>query len=345
MKSVLKNMVTGGVAAIAMAVSSSSVFAQDDTVYTLKFQHAYPPSLAFYQKTGGGFIDLVEDWSDGRIKFEVFDAGALASVGGMLDAVDQGILDVALSWGGFYGGDVPEADVEVGLPLAWQQPWEAYDAYYNRGLGEVIAEAYESRFNVKHFPAIIALQYGISTRDDIDGLDDLKGMKIRAVGLFGKLVEALGASATVVPGAEIYTSLQLGTVDGLVYSVEADAATGLQEFLKTTILNPNMNSGAGHFMFNKDTWDALPEDLQQVISDAVRYGNMAHAADYAAVEALGIGKMEAAGVKMLTLSDEDQAKLEAVAYTLWDEIATRSDLAAQAVEIVREQQRAIGELD
>lgn len=345
MKSVLKKMVTGGVAAIAMAVSSSSAFAQDDKVYTLKFQHSYPPSLAFYQKTGGGFIDLVERWSNGRIKFEVYDAGALASVGGMLEAVDDGILDVSLSWGGFYGGDIPEADVEVGLPLAWQNSWEAYDAYYNRGLGEVIAEAYESRFNVKHFPAIIDLQYGISTRQEINSLDDLKGMKIRAVGLFGKIVEELGGSATVVPGAEIYTALQLGTVDGLVYSAEANAATGLQEFLKTTILEPNMNSGAGHFLFNKDSWDALPADLQQVISDAARYGNMAHAAEYAAVEAVGVGKLEAAGVKMLSLSEEDQARLKAIVLAQWDEIAARSELAAKAVEIVKEQQRAIGDLD
>lgn len=328
-----------------VAVAQSPARAADDKVYTLKYHFSYPPTLAFYNKVGTGFIKLVEEWSNGRIKFETYEAGALTSVGGMVEAVDSGIIDVSQSWGGFYVGDVPEADIEVGLPLAWRDQYETYDAYYNRGLKDVIAEAYESRFNVKHFPAIIGLVYGISTREPITGLDDLKGKKIRALGVYGELVQALGASAVVVPGPEIYTAMQLGTIDGLVYGVEALPASGLETFLKTTIISPNFNSGAGHWLINRDTWNSLPKDLQQVIERVVQYGNAANGMQYRVVEAGATGVLKKAGVNLLSLSPEDEKKVSAVAQTLWDKIAARSELAAKGVAIVRQQQRDFGHLD
>lgn len=319
--------------------------AQSDKVYTLKYHHSYPPSLSFYNKTGQGFIDRVQEWSDGRIKFEVFEAGAVASVTEMLDAVDSGIIDVSQSWGGFYVGDVPEADIEVGLPLAWEEPHEVYDAYYNRGLREVIAEAYESRFNVEHFPAIIGMQYAISTTKDIGSLSDLKGLKLRALGVYGEFAQGLGASATVVPGAELYTALQLGTVDGLIYDAEAVIAQGLEEFLKTSLIDPHLNAGSGHWLINRDTWESLPADLQAVIERAVQYGNMASAMSYRAVAEENVGIMQERGVEMITLSDADSAKARETALQLWDEVASRSGNAAKAVAIVKEQQQDYGRLD
>ena len=331
-------------AAVALAFAGQPASAQSDKVFTLKYQHSYPPSLSFYNKTGMGFIKRVEDWSNGRIKFEVFEAGALASVGGMLEAVDSGIIDVSQSWGGFYVGDVPEADVETGLPLAWDEAYEVYDAYYNRGLREVISNAYESRFNVKHFPAIISMQYAIATTKPVANLNDLKGLKLRAIGVYGEFAQALGASATVIPGAELYTALQLGTVDGLIYDAEAMIATGLEEFLKTTLIKPNLNAGAGHWLINRDKWNALPPDLQKVIEDAAQFGNIASAMSYRATAEENVGVMRTKGVKMISLAAEDRAAADKVAHELWDKVAARSPGAAKAVEIVKQQQRDFGRM-
>lgn len=334
----------------ALLVASLSVFnnpaafAQADKIYTLKYQHSYPPSLSFYNKIGAGFIERVEDWSEGRIKFQVFDVGAIASVSGMLDAVDTGIIDVSQSWGGFYVGDVPEADIETGLPLAWDEAFEVYDAYYNRGLRQVIGEAYGSRFNVKHFPAIISMQYGIATAKPVSGLKDLEGLKLRAVGVYGQFAQALGASATVVPGAELYTALQLGTIDGLIYDAEAIIAQGLDSFLKAMVIKPNLNAGSGHWLINKDTWDSLPPDLQQVIEDAVQYGNMASAMQYRATAEINVGLMRKRGVEMVILPDQEMGEATDIAHGLWDEVAARSELAAKGVEIVKQQQRDFGRL-
>lgn len=341
MKFTVKSTIALAFGLLTAIVTTQPVAAQNKT-YTLKYHHSYPPSLSFYNKVGAGFIQRVQEWSNGRIKFQVFEAGALTSVAGQTDAVHKGIIDVSQSWGGFYVGVVPEADIETGLPLAWREPYEVYDAYYNRGLKDVIAQAYESRFNVKHFPAIIGMQYAISTTKPVKTLDDLKGMKLRAIGVYGEFAKALGASATVVPGAELYTALQLGTVDGLIYDAEAIIAQGLQGFLKSSLAVPHLNAGSGHWLINKKTWDSLPPDLQKVIADAAQYGNMASASSYRANAERSVGQMKDKGVDIVTMSAADQKRAHEVAQELWTKVAARSDMAAKGVAIVRQQQKDFG---
>lgn len=337
-----RHLLQAGLGLAAATVTANVARAQDDKVYTLRYQGSHPPNQAFITVTGQRFRDLVEKMSNGRIKFEVFDVGAVAGVTGMLEAVDQGVLDISQSWGGYYTGDVPEADVEVGLPLAWSQPWQAYDAYYNRGLKDLMTKAYEERFAVKYFPAIISLSYGVATRQALTSLDDLKGLKIRAIGVFGDFVKALGASPAVIPAPELYTAMQLGTVDGVVYGAEAIAAASLQDFVKTIVNSPNWNTGVGHWCVNRATWEALPPELQQVIEFASHYGNAAYALEYTSVEAAIVGKLKKDGVNFLELSEKDRASLAEAADGIWTQVSQRSALAGQAVEIVRKQQADFG---
>jgi TRAP-type C4-dicarboxylate transport system substrate-binding protein len=348
MQSMTPSFLTKSVSALAGAmfavVGMQGAASAADKTWTLKYQHSYPPTLAFYNKTGANFMKYVEEKSDGRIKFEVYDVGAIASVAGMLEATHIGILDMHQSWGGFYVGDVPEADVETGLPLAWDEAYEVYDAYYQRGLAEVIDEAYGSRFNVKHFPAIISMQYGLATTESISSLEDLKGKKIRAIGAYGDFVQLLGASAVVVPGAELYTALQLGTVDGLVYGAEAMVAQGLETFLKSMIVKPNFNAGAGQWLLNKDIWNELPDDLKQVFHDAAKMQNMETAMQYRTSEQLKVGVMAKAGVNMMAMPAGDAQKMREMAHQIWDKVAARGPLAAKAVEIVKQQQREFGRM-
>lgn len=337
-----RNMMACSLGVAATAIASRTAAAQDGRVFTLRYQGSHPPNQAFTTITGASFQQMVERMSNGRIKFENYDAGALVSVAGMVEAVDQGILDIGQSYGAFYTGDVPEADIEVGLPLAWEQPWEAYDAYYNRGLREIIDEAYSSRFNVKHFPAIIALTYGIALRDEITSLSELAGKKIRAVGVYGDFVQQLGGAPVVVPGAELYTAMQLGAIDGVLYGAEAVAAASLQDFCKTMIYTPNWNTGAGHWIINGDVWNSLPEDLQNVIEFASQYGNAAQAMNYSVAEAKYMQVLQESGMTMLQLSEEETATLQEAAQKTWEGVAAKSDLAATGVELVRTQQRELG---
>ena len=54
------------------------------------------------------------------------------------------------------------------------------------------------------------------TKFPVNSVADIQGKKIRAVGYIGKLIKGVGAAPVSVPNAEIYTTLERGTADGLV---------------------------------------------------------------------------------------------------------------------------------
>ena len=51
----------------------------------------------------------------------------------------------------------------------------------------------------------------------VESVADLKGIKVRATGMVGKMLAAAGAAVAFFPGPEIYGALEKGIVDAAVY--------------------------------------------------------------------------------------------------------------------------------
>jgi TRAP-type C4-dicarboxylate transport system substrate-binding protein len=104
------------------------------------------------------------------------------------------------------------------------------------------------------------------TKKPLGSINDLRGLKIRAPGDSGKIVNAMGAVPVSVPPTDLYDGLQRGVIDGVNMTPEclkgwklADLIRGMQE-----------NPGIGHVdangvVMNKQKWNSLPPDIQQII--------------------------------------------------------------------------------
>ena len=57
------------------------------------------------------------------------------------------------------------------------------------------------------------VQMGGWWRNEINSLEDLKGVKMRIAGIGGKVVERLGVVPQQIPGGDIYPALERGTID------------------------------------------------------------------------------------------------------------------------------------
>jgi TRAP-type C4-dicarboxylate transport system substrate-binding protein len=106
----------------------------------------------------------------------------------------------------------------------------------------------------------------IHTKKPVNKLDDLKGMKIRATGTVSRIVAALGATPVAMPMPDTYDALSRGVVEGVVCPIEALEGWKLGEVVKFTTQNTSTaNSIAQFVVMNKDTWNALPPDIQNII--------------------------------------------------------------------------------
>lgn len=107
----------------------------------------------------------------------------------------------------------------------------------------------------------------------ITGPDDLRGIKMRTLQAPAILAtyRAYGANPTAMAYTEVYNGLQQGVVEGQenpfanIYSMKFHE---VQKYLTLTAHAYHTYAAVMH----KPTWDGLPEDLQQVVLDALIVG-------------------------------------------------------------------------
>ena len=251
------------------------------------------------------------------------------------------MFDCAITYGGFYTGLIPETDLEIGLPQGHRSWDEVWDVMYNRGLGDIIQEAY-SEHNIKWYPCAADPYYHFNTNFRVNKLSDLNGKKIRALGVYGKYVQKLGASAVVVPGAEMYMAMKLGTIDGAIYGATGLQDVKLHEVVKYYTL-PTSAQIALSLLINKDSLAKLPDDLRPLVEVGTRYILNDTSNRYITQCKESLNKSVNSGsVEICWLPEEEMAKMRALVKPLWDELAAKSPRMKKGVEIIKQQMRDLG---
>jgi len=327
--------------AIAIALTlSSNVIAADKKVITWKMQASYPLGTTVMMH-GVEWKKYIEKMTNGRLKIEILPPGAMCAVGDIVTYLEKGVFDCAVSYGGFYTGLIPETDLEIGLPMG-HQAWDEYwDAYWNRGLGEIIREAY-AEHNIVQYPCAAGCYYHFNTNFPVTKLSDLKGKKIRALGIYGKYVQALGGSAVVIPGGELYMAMKLGTIDGAIYD-----GSGLQDVKFHEVVDyytfPTAAQIALSLLINKKSLDKLPPDLKAIVEYGTRFILEDSGNRYITQTKWSMNKSVNMGsVKKTWLLDEEQAKARKLVAPLWDELAAKSPRMKKGIDILKQQMRDVG---
>ncbi len=111
--------------------------------------------------------------------------------------------------------------------------------------------------------------YELWTREKVTKIEQLKGMKIGAVGANIPWVTAVGATAVTIKGlATMYNSLKTGVYDGGVLWQQAMAAF---KFCELTKYKMEVGFGAianALLTANMDSWAKIPREVQSAIREA-----------------------------------------------------------------------------
>jgi TRAP-type C4-dicarboxylate transport system substrate-binding protein len=110
--------------------------------------------------------------------------------------------------------------------------------------------------------------YNIMSRVPINSLEDFKGLRIRAIGDLATLMKMMGATPIACTAHEIYTGIDRGLFDAVLFCGSAFFANWkIHEVLKDGyyIKGLDICPAVGHYMINKDSYNALPTDLKEII--------------------------------------------------------------------------------
>lgn len=103
---------------------------------------------------------------------------------------------------------------------------------------------------------------------------DLKGVRVRTIGepLWIKTINAMGATATPLPWAEVYPALQTGVIDGAEAQPSAIWGAKLYEVVKQITLTEHIFLMSG--LIVSDKWlKSLPEGYQKIVrEESKRWG-------------------------------------------------------------------------
>jgi TRAP-type C4-dicarboxylate transport system substrate-binding protein len=281
------------------------------------------------------FAENVKKETKGKINIKVYAANELVKIRGTFGAVQSGAVEMACSAGPYNARVVPEGNVEFGLPFSWRNWGEAWEAWTKYGLQEKIREAYAEK-GVHLITIQPAAEYCLMSTKPVRKVEDLKGMKIRVVGLTAKTYQALGAAPTTIPGAEQYVALQRGTVDGTIYPVFVLDAYKLKEVIKYVILPSIISPPTTEIYMNLDLWKGLSQELK----DAVMRASTQHQAymDKRYLEegwkAVGSFVMKGIG-ETIVLPDSEVKKIRKAAFAEWDKLGAKSPRLKELVKSMK----------
>ena len=209
--------------------------------------------------------------SGGSINVELTTHNQMSlGLGDIYPLLGQGVYDVAMTVADYAVADAPELE---GLDV----PLVALTADEARAMVDaarpMVSDIYRDRFN-SHVLAIAPYPpQVVFCNAEINGLDDLEGLKVRASGrMTAKLLEALGAEGVNVSFAEVPGALQNGVVDCAVTGAGSGYSAGWWEVSTHLLPIPLGGWDSVVTAMNLDKWNSLSADDQALITSEIKTG-------------------------------------------------------------------------
>jgi TRAP-type C4-dicarboxylate transport system substrate-binding protein len=153
----------------------------------------------------------------------------------------------------------------------------------------------------------------LGTKKPVYNLEDLKGMKIRAHGLSAKIINTLGGSAVGMPVTEAYDAISKGVAEGIVIDWGGLYNFKLGEVVKNHTEGRAFSySSAFYTVMNKDKWNSLPKDIQDIIDKLNEEWIEKVANFWADWEVMGRTELRKMGNKVIVLSEDENARWAAL---------------------------------
>ena len=239
--------------------------AQAETdVIELKLSHFLPSTHWIQTWFLEPWAQELQERTGGKVKVTIFAAGsAFGHVAKQMDQVRAGAVDIAHGLTGIPRGRMPRTSI-IDMPFLVRTADAA-----SRTLWDLYPDYLQPEYKGVKVLALHAHNAGqIHTRDrKVETMADLQGLRLRTPSLaVSMMLEQLGASPVGMPPTQVYENLQKGVIDGTVFPWEAINAFKLYEVLNYH-LEADAYTTSFFFVMNQSKYDALPEDVRQVIDE------------------------------------------------------------------------------
>lgn len=212
-------------------------------------------------------VERIRLATEGQIDIKIYWPGELVEAFDSFDAASRG--DVDMYYGSeqyWYSRKSPGyaffGSLPYGMTITEHEAWMEYMG------GKELWRELAARFNIMPLAAAdTGVQMGGWFKREINSLADFQGLRYRVPGIFGPIIDKIGAKSVNLPGSKVTAAFEAGELDGAEFvGPWADREYELHKFARYYYW-PGVHSpcNMGALGVNMDVWRKLKPEHQKVM--------------------------------------------------------------------------------
>ena len=295
-------LTAGTVAAVSMTAGTTAANAAE-----LRVLVAFPETFILTREIAKPYLEGVTKASGGKITFKVNGPDAVPTFQ-QFQPTRAGVFDLLFTHPAYHAGDTA-----VGLSI----DAIAVDPKKRRSAGVIdyIDRHYQARgLKLVAAPATGTRGFRFFLRKPISAAPGLKGMKIRGTVSYHPMIKTLGGSPVVLPGGQVYTSLQKGVIDGAAWGL-----TGAYDFkwyeVSKYMAAPEFGQVGMMIFMNLKKWKSLGEADRTLLAEQGKALELSTIEHFNTLAAKEFKALKGKGMSVTRFKPEDAKRLD----RLWAE--------------------------
>lgn len=297
-------------AAVLSTVAGAASAQQDPIV--LKYTTFVPSNHVMVTEGGNLFMNEVTRLTNGRVKFEFYPAEQIGKAKQFIDLMNTGLVDIADIGIGYFTADrLPLLGI-IEMPGLTNSSCAASRAL--RSIGTPGGILHENDFKANGIRALdFRVNPGfniVSLRVPVNSIADLKGKKLRtAGGVMEVAIKSLGGIPVSMTSSEIYTALDRGTLDGVMFTYTLSDTLGFDKVSKYGTTGFGFGTPGQFIMISEATFQKMPKDIQDALLQAGKTEEEHICAYFDQGETKMVEKFKANGTKIHEWTAAEKAAL------------------------------------
>jgi TRAP-type C4-dicarboxylate transport system substrate-binding protein len=290
-------LVVAGMVALAGAAQAAEI----------KLAHDSPPDA----EKSGTYVwarAFADHLTANKAAVKEYAVNTLGNEAERLDQVSQGLLEVSMS-DLSRAGQIDPAIMGFSLGFLWDDIEHLDRAVAASGLLKEINDKLTKK-GVRVL-SLVALGNAVgiaNTKKSIKGVDDIKGLRMRAMDKFQtKYYEQWGCNSVVVPWPEIYNALQTGVADGYLNPSWVPVLFKHTEIIKY-YLDARMSPSLRVALASEEWYSKLSKKDRELVDEAVKKADAVNRKWLVDSEDKALAALRAAGVEVSAMAPAERAK-------------------------------------
>jgi TRAP-type mannitol/chloroaromatic compound transport system substrate-binding protein len=312
-------------AAAAPALAAPAVAQTQNPEIRWRLTSSFPRNLDILFGASENLSRRVAQLTDNRFQIRAFPAGEVVPALQVLDAVGAGTVECGQTALYYYIGKDTAFAFFTALPFGLNT--RQMTAWLRHGGGNELCAELLRDYGCLGLPfGETGAQMGGWFRKEIRGMEDLQGLKFRIAGFAGNVFQKMGAVPTQIGAADIYPSLERGTLDAAEFvGPYDDEKLGFVRVARYYYAPGFWEASArGHLLVNGRAWEALPETYKAALETACAEGVMDMSSRYDAANPQAMRRLIAAGAQLRTWPREVMQAAWKASHELYEETGARN---------------------